>query len=951
MNNIKIKTLFITSLFLIFFSGCSGLFNLTPDSSADDNNTFSIVLNNEASNRNITPYELTAERLSLVKEWKIKFTDLEGKTYAYSESSKNGKITLKLPFIGNCSIEIEGSFTADGKTFSLKGSKSNVSVTAGSSVNISVEIIKNGTGTLNYKLKLDENTFGQIGTNENKLNIYFQKLEGYRYIDYEAIKDLTFDENIEKDDKNECFHAILSPLDGSEESITLSCNVFYKGWSTMEGRLGKKFEYFEISSQEQIPAGTYMLRVFAVEEKGTPVDITPFDNIVEIFGDTETVGTGISYDLDSKIGDLHYYVTKNQSSFNGFTPKSRTNFTALVKTLCNPMYASKNIYLHFSEDEDISDYRDWEIWKEWKQNCHIYGLKGDYPASEQIFDGDDFYMGYYKTIFATYDATKAGSGTKVGVGPDRPIDANVTGYVSLFYKHGYTICYSDISTANNYSSITTDLSGIEDNIENIILQTSNGYSKLENWSWQSSSTSYGLTLGSGIKTASIHDSHINSITLGDDFETIEAYSFGECSNLQKVVIGKNVTTISKDAFVSCTPAYIIFPESENKWYQNGTQINSENLVNAELFLEDLSNGDYERLPAPADFGVPFAYWTGKVGDYDSYAGMGLADEMFKYLDSKLPPSDVVDFTFDKHGNFYAVVSNGSSFTAVKYNYSPSSHSFGFTPEVLISNDYSKILLDYNYEEDLIYMNYADSADSRCIKSYDTNGIEKKSYTGSSYTDFSNFAVKNNNVYVATDSGHIVFAQRLSEADDKIIDEVDLELIENSGIAIFGEDAVTGITENTDGCKIADMQIIGDYLCVLVRQVGRFSDKFYSRGAVVRLIINEDGSLGYKDTFGWHGEGTALNCTLFEGTASEFLEHHFTGPARFVAIKPDELVIADDGAYWITNGKLKNINRIVTVDLETFAIKESYEVTCGFDETAKFTDGGSNFNEIQFVNAE
>ena len=49
---------------------------------------------------------------------------------------------------------------------------------------------------------------------------------------------------------------------------------------------------------------------------------------------------------------------------------------------------------------------------------------------------------------------------------------------------------------------------------------------------------------------------------------------------------------------------------------------------------------------------------------------------------------------------------------------------------------------------------------------------------------------------------------------------------------------------------------------------------------------------------------------------------FFGPVKFIAIKPKKLIIADDGIAFYTDNdllKYKNVNRIVTVDLESFSI--------------------------------
>ena len=59
------------------------------------------------------------------------------------------------------------------------------------------------------------------------------------------------------------------------------------------------------------------------------------------------------------------------------------------------------------------------------------------------------------------------------------------------------------------------------------------------------------------------------------------------------------------------------------------------------------------------------------------------------------------------------------------------------------------------------------------------------------------------------------------------------------------------------------------------------------------------------------------------SAPDLTVKEFFGPVKFIAIKPKKLVIADDGIAFYTDNdlllKYKNVNRIVTVDLESFSI--------------------------------
>ena len=61
---------------------------------------------------------------------------------------------------------------------------------------------------------------------------------------------------------------------------------------------------------------------------------------------------------------------------------------------------------------------------------------------------------------------------------------------------------------------------------------------------------------------------------------------------------------------------------------------------------------------------------------------------------------------------------------------------------------------------------------------------------------------------------------------------------------------------------------------------------------------------------------------------------FYGPSRIIGLKPKKLIIADDGyaLYIDENGapSYKNVNRIVTVDLESFAISDCKNTTVNFE---------------------
>lgn len=174
------------------------------------------------------------------------------------------------------------------------------------------------------------------------------------------------------------------------------------------------------------------------------------------------------------------------------------------------------------------------------------------------------------------------------------------------------------------------------------------------------------------------------------------------------------------------------------------------------------------------------------------------------------------------------------------------------------------------------------------------------------------------------------------------------------IKLIGAGSVIGI-ENSSSTEITDIQISGNYMYVLISNV---SGGYYSRGCVVKILINDDGSLVYKSKLGWYDQTGLKYDPYFEGnveTPESFKNKYFAGPIKFIAIKPKELVIADDGGYYyktgpdaVTDSRAGNINRVVTVDLNDFSkIKSSTDlVNAEFNTVTLYENGsGSSFETL------
>ena len=120
----------------------------------------------------------------------------------------------------------------------------------------------------------------------------------------------------------------------------------------------------------------------------------------------------------------------------------------------------------------------------------------------------------------------------------------------------------------------------------------------------------------------------------------------------------------------------------------------------------------------------------------------------------------------------------------------------------------------------------------------------------------------------------------------------------------------------------------------------FIDEEYTKALILPSVIS------YTD----NSEDKKLDTTEFFPSiyspatlATSLSNSCFYGAEKFIAIKPKKLVIADDGFafYTASDGgiKFKNVNRVITVDLEKFAISSIENAKTSFaSEVEKFDLG-------------
>ena len=175
--------------------------------------------------------------------------------------------------------------------------------------------------------------------------------------------------------------------------------------------------------------------------------------------------------------------------------------------------------------------------------------------------------------------------------------------------------------------------------------------------------------------------------------------------------------------------------------------------------------------------------------------------------------------------------------------------------------------------------------------------------------------------------------------------ITLATISNTDNSVTSNYLPANISSNI---TITDMHYEDGYIYLLVRDVfidySIPTDAVHSLGGVCKIKASD---LTLADSsnplIGW--ATTKIDISQNESVANvynykhnEEVQNYFYGPQKIIAIKPKEIVIADDGAS-IENSKMYQKNRVVLFNLETNSItgvktspKEFYFSTSGGNNT-------------------
>lgn len=852
-----------------------------------------------------------------VSEWTAEFTETNGKydtIYFYSLDFSKGSYVLKLP-VGNFSVKLYG-FTSGTTPVKYSGI---------ASVSISEEI----TESVQLPIFVStEKTEAGKGSFQFTLGISTDSKESISIVS-----------------------AILESKSDSLQDVTLAV--------TQNQETGK----YTLTA-ESIPSGFYDLSVkctvgSTTETVGSTTEKEIFknyyDSVVEIIDGMTTSG---SKDITVVTGNTKtYYCTLGESKGNGLWKAYPANIDDV---------------LTIAKDETVKEVN--------------INMTDGIPAIDLAKIGNKVYYIYDNTEILVYtiDGT-----TDAGAGPG----------IALSSIDSLTL--KDSSGSNLKADISGDIETIiyltlEDNtsIRSTVVATNVVFANTKYNSYYAEKPFY--TTSSQDCTVTIGEALANNYMVTKKTVSETEYNYYVVPSVNSSVSVQSIPTWSIKAEpvmeTGADNSYTVFtgdsvtykasfdeeftPDSF-AWYINGEQYSTTG-AEISVTLSDLDtkkynpsdkntilcvvskNGEYSSKaveitasPHTAETYVLYAI------DYSSH-NYNIAYTYSNPIEYTSIVGGVADFCTDESGNIYTLSSDG---TVTKYEKSSTGFDVNGTctiPKVLtdIATDFSYKYIEvsngYVFVSGSLYSNNDSKDIYSCIKvSLDSSEVTKLGdFTGSVRT----FSPYNGGEYIysiesiESDSSAAYTLNKYSTSNGALTNSAASILCSTDSASTDEpvlKDYVTSANYNNFFLK--DMYITNGYIYVTASETGAalydpLSENAVSRGGVIKfstddLSVQSDASGAI--IYGWDTADVTGTSETDVTNAHTSPNTTFYGAEKIIAVKPEEIVIADDGFEFKGTGKanLKQKNRVVTFNLTTMSITGVVNVDSEFDSTFS----GSAFN--------
>lgn len=848
-----------------------------------------------------------------VSEWTAEFTETNGKydtIYFYSLDFSKGSYVLKLP-VGNFSVKLYG-FTSGTTPVKYSGTAS-VSISEESteavplSIFVSTEKTEEGKGSFEFTLGISTDSKESISI----------------------------------------VSAILESKSASLSNVTLT--VTPNETDTSKYTL----------TAESIPSGFYDLSVkctvgSTTETVGSTTEKEIFknyyDSVVEIIDDMQTSGTK---DITVVTGNTKtYYCTLGESKGNGLWKAYPANIDDV---------------LTIAKDETVKEVN--------------INMTDGIPAIDLAKIGNKVYYIYDKTenLVYTIDGT-----TDAGAGPG--IALSSIDSLTLKDSSGSNL-KADITEAFFIKSLTLeDNTSIRLTKETTVVFANTKYNSYyaENPFCTASSQDWSVSIGDALasnymvtkKTVSETEYNyyvVPSVNSAVSAQGIPTWSIKAEPGMENS--GDNSYTVFAGDSVTYKASFDEeFTPDSFAWYINGEQYSTTG-AEISVTLSDLDtkkynpgekntilcvvskNGEYSSKAVEIT-ALPETY---VLYEKSSYYNVGYTYSNSNPIEYTSIVNSVADFCTDEIGNIYTLSSDG---TVTKYEKS----STGFYENIIcsISTALTDIATDFSYKYIEVSNGYVfvsgflysdnDSKDIySCIKvSFTDSGAEATNlgnFTGS----VSTFSPYNGGEYIysiESDSSGATTLNKYSTSTGTLTSSAASTLYSTDSTST--DETVLKDYVTSDNCyyfSLKDMYSTNGYIYVTASETGASLGSYdvlmnaVSRGGVIKfstedLSVQADASGAI--IYGWDTANVTGTSETDVTNAHTSPNTTFYGAEKIIAVKPDEIVIADDGFEFTGTGAghLKQKNRVVTFSLTQMAITSVDDVAYEFDTYFS----GSAFND-------
>ena len=336
----------------------------------------------------------------------------------------------------------------------------------------------------------------------------------------------------------------------------------------------------------------------------------------------------------------------------------------------------------------------------------------------------------------------------------------------------------------------------------------------------------------------------------------------------------------------------------------------------------------------------------------AYSTLGAATFDSKYIISSTEFSSFPDFCIDADNNVYSIFGDSSGRSKIStasssmdytdrtdYSYSGN----GTLSLIKMGNDGKLYVVTSNSEFGIVTF----SPDAASGNSASVNLLINPSDFGSSSEEILSFCVDSQGciyvTYKVVSNGitNIILSKftntdnvlSMDSSQSKTLFEItgtDTTITVSSGY--FKNLLPNNIYSNI---TITDMHCEGDYIYLIMRDVNDASSEFHSLGGVCTISTDLSLPTGKNQFVGWASD--SVNTTGADESVIYTYKHDdcFYGPQKIIAIKPKEIILADDGVSIETdsygnNNVILNKNRVVVFNLFDNSISERYDAPEGFD---------------------